>query len=329
MIEIAILGLGEIGTSLGLALKYQKKDLKRVGFDTHQYAQDNALKTDAVDQTGRGVVDAVKNADIICLALPADQLEPTLKLIGHEMKKDAAVLDFSPIKVAADRLAQQYLKQPSHFLGVYPALKTEYLQEVSREYHTAHEDLFKGGSLLIAPTEKTDPSVVKLAADLGSLAGAYSLFIDPFELDGLLAGVHNLPWLLSSALMNALLAQPSWVEARKAGTKEFAYQTGLMTEERTRQEFASVMGENREGTLRMLNEFIFSLKEYRDAIQNRDIAALESLYEKSDKGREIWLREYAENVWRKEKEEKSERTSMSDQLGQMFLGGLMRKKKDA
>ena len=328
MNEIAIIGLGEIGTSFGLALKYQKTDLHRVGYDSHKYAQDNALNTDAIDRIGRGIIDAVKNADIIILALPADQVEDVLKLIGQDLKKDAVVLDTSPIKSAAIQWAKQYLKQPSHFIGIYPTVKVDYLSELSNEYHTAHEDLFKDASMMIAPGENTDPSVVKLASDLGSLVGAHSMFIDPLELNGLLSGINNLPWLLVSSLMSTMLSQNSWIESKKLGGKEFAQMTALMTETRTRKEFAKVMTENRENSLLILNEFILHLKEYRDAIQNRDFTSLESLYDKASKGREKWLEEYSANAWRKEKEDNMQFPSMGDQMGQAFLGGFLRKKKN-
>ena len=60
MIQIAIIGLGEIGTSLGLALKYQKDEIYRVGMDVHKYATDNASEKGAVDRVSRNLLDAVK-----------------------------------------------------------------------------------------------------------------------------------------------------------------------------------------------------------------------------------------------------------------------------
>ncbi|HPB40054.1 MAG TPA: prephenate dehydrogenase/arogenate dehydrogenase family protein [Flexilinea sp.] len=328
MIQIAIIGLGEIGTSLGLALKYQKDEIYRVGMDVHKYATDNASEKGAVDRVSRNLLDAVKEADIVFLAIPAHEVEDTLELIGHELKKDAAVLDTCPTKSAAINWAKKSMSQPDHFLGIYPSINPAYLSEPSNEFHSAHEDLFQSGTLYLAPSTDTEPAVVKLASDLGTLIGAHSAFIDPAELDGLLAAAYDLPLLLSNALMSTLLNQNSWEDCRKLAVKEFVQETDFCAFPYTGKEFTEILSENRENTLRILNDFIVNLKTYRDAIQNRDRAALSSLYEKAEKGREKWLKDYEEGAWRKEKDQKLNVPTAGEMMGQMFLGGLGRKKKE-
>ena len=180
----------------------------------------------------------------------------------------------------------------------------------------------------MAPSTDTEPAVVKLASDLGTLIGAHSAFIDPAELDGLLAAAYDLPLLLSNALMSTLLNQNSWEDCRKLAVKEFVQETDFCAFPYTGKEFTEILSENRENTLRILNDFIVNLKTYRDAIQNRDRAALSSLYEKAEKGREKWLKDYEEGAWRKEKDQKLNVPTAGEMMGQMFLGGLGRKKKE-
>ena len=326
-IQITIVGLGEIGTSLGLALKFQKKEILRVGCDIHKYAEQNAESVDAVDKIQHNLFNAVENADIIFLAIPTDELEEVMKLIGHELKEGAVVMEICDAKVSARKWANQYLKDPTHYTGLYAALNADWLTELSDEHHTAHEDLFKTGTIFISSSKDTAPGVVKLAADLATLIGAHSAFCEAEELDGLIASIFDIPYLIGNAVFDTAKRQNSWREARKLGSKTFARITEPVTGQPDREKLGKSLLENRENSLRMLNEFIVTLKEYRDAIQNQDAAGLDTLLKNNKNGREEWLNEYKAAAWRHEEESKMQQPSTGEYFGQLFLGGLSRTKK--
>lgn len=42
-LQLALIGLGEIGASVGLALRYQKKELIRIGLDSLEMVQEMEL----------------------------------------------------------------------------------------------------------------------------------------------------------------------------------------------------------------------------------------------------------------------------------------------
>lgn len=328
-IQISIIGLGEIGTSLGLALKYQKDDLFRVGSDRHKYSEENAAAKGVVDKVIHPLIDAVADADIVVLALPADQTGEILHLIGRDLKPHAAVLDFSLNRAASLQLAKKTLQDPSHYLGIYPAINAVYFDEAGNEHHTAHEDLFKNGSFVIAPAADTDPSAVKLASDLASLVGAYSFFTEPAELDGMISMIETLPKMLSVALLNTVWAQPGWSEARKMAGKTFAAMTRSNSLPRTPEQLAEEILGNRENSLRMINEYVSQLKNLRDLIQSSDQQSLTALFKEAQSGRENWLTDYQAGKWRQEKAADFKAPSFGDYMGQMFLGGLARRKKDS
>lgn len=327
-IQITIVGLGEIGTSLGLALKYQKNEIVRVGCDIHKYAEQNALSAGAVDTIQHNLFEATANADIIFFAVPAGELEGSLKLIGQDLKPGAVVLEISGAKTAAQSWAKRYLKDPTHFAGLYAALNPEWINEFPNEHHTAHEDLFQKGTFFIAALPETDPGVVKLASDLATLVGAHSAFCEAEELDGMIASVENLPFLLGNALFDAATRQPSWKEARKFGGKTFSRLSETVKLGAQDEKAGLPLLENRDNTLRMLNEFILTLKDYRDAIQNGDASTLETLLKNNQSTREKWEKEYSDAVWRRESETQVERPSTGEYFGQLFLGGLVKKKKN-
>lgn len=71
--QITIIGLGQIGTSIGLALAKQKESILRVGHDKESKTARTAKKMGAVDKVFINLFSAVENADFIVLALPLDQ----------------------------------------------------------------------------------------------------------------------------------------------------------------------------------------------------------------------------------------------------------------
>ena len=61
-LQLTLIGLGEIGASVGLALRYQKKDIFRVGLDSRKSAEEAAKRVDAADKIEHSYADAVKKA---------------------------------------------------------------------------------------------------------------------------------------------------------------------------------------------------------------------------------------------------------------------------
>lgn len=322
-IQITILGLGETGASIGLALRYQKADLVRVGLDALKSAEEAATRADAVDRIIHSYAEAVKDAAIVVLSVPTSEREETLNQIAPYLGDDAAVLDFSLNKVEGNRLARKYLSKPDQFIGLHPALNRAFLGESEDAWRSAHEDLFKGGTLFIAPSASTDAEVVELAKDFASLLGAYSAFIDPIELDGLIARSELLPRLLSTAAVNAAFRSAGWDDQRKVSGKPFYALTELSNRRQKGLATAQEWLGNRENLLQALNESVAALRDYRDALEANDAESLSRLIENVNDQREIYLDQYERASWRNETEVKSEKTSFGGIMSQFFLGGFL------
>ena len=87
-LQLTLIGLGEIGASVGLALRYQKKDIFRVGLDSRKSAEEAAKRVDAVDKIEHSYADAVKKAHLIVIVVPDGELEPVLDAIAPNLPED-------------------------------------------------------------------------------------------------------------------------------------------------------------------------------------------------------------------------------------------------
>src|SRR5512138_4015298 len=129
-IQITILGLGQVGASLGLALAEKKGDILRVGNDREPEIAKRAQKLGAVDQVQHNLPSAVSKADVVVLAMPVDEIRETLEVIAQDLKEGAVVIDTSPVKVGVAEWAQKILPKERYFVAMTPTLNPAYLDEL-------------------------------------------------------------------------------------------------------------------------------------------------------------------------------------------------------
>jgi prephenate dehydrogenase len=220
--QITIIGLGQIGASIGLALAGQKSALKRVGHDKKPGLERSA-QSSAVDEGNHHRCPLRE----YYRALPVSQVRETLELIASELKEGAVVIDTAPVKSAVAEWARELIPRGRHYIGLVPALNPEVLHETKLGQDAARADLFQKGLMVINAPPGTPGEVVQLATDLARLLGATALLADMAESDGLVARMHLLPQLVAAALLNTTVDQPGWQEARKVAAVCAAVTAGL------------------------------------------------------------------------------------------------------
>ena len=130
--SITIIGLGKIGSSIGLALKAPELDYEIVGHDKDSLVQKKAREIGAVDSTTWNVISACETADVVMLAIPFDQVRETLQTIGPELRPNCVVIDTSFLKEPVLAWAQEFLREDHHFVGISLGLNPNYALDSSR-----------------------------------------------------------------------------------------------------------------------------------------------------------------------------------------------------
>ena len=87
MPNYTIIGLGRIGTSLGMAIRGRQSGSTRViGYDAENNAQSLAQRMGAVDSIEWNMDRAVADADVVVVATPAGALYDVFDAIGGHLK---------------------------------------------------------------------------------------------------------------------------------------------------------------------------------------------------------------------------------------------------
>ncbi len=287
-IRLTIIGLGQIGTSVGLALADHKELLYRVGHDKEVKIARQAEKLGALDRVEINLPKAVREANLVLLSLPVDQIRETMALIAPDLKEGAVVMDTGPIKEAVASWAAELLPAARHYIGLTPVLNPAYLHEAGSGVQAARADLFHKGMMAIVAPPRAHSDAIKLAADLTRLLGAMPFFADPAEIDGLMAATHTLPQLLAAGLLNATADQPGWREGRKVAGRAYAEATGpiaYMDEVHALTASALI---NQPNVKRVLDGVIASLQAMRGDIEKGDAEALDERLERARNARQKW-----------------------------------------
>lgn len=296
-IQITIIGLGQIGGSIGLALGGHKASLKRVGHDKKMDMERAAQSKGAVDEVKHNLPSAVRDAEIVMLCLPVSQVRETLEFIASDLKEGTVVLDTSPLKNEVFEWARNILPPKRYFIGLAPSVNPEALHEIKFGLEAARADLFQKGVMVIDAPRGTPGEVVQLASDLARLLGADPLLADPIESDGLMTRMHLLPQLTAAALLNATVDQPGWLEARKLGGRAFAAVTaGLAYQDEIDSLRMSAL-QNRAGTVYALDVLIAALQGLRNDIDTGNEDGIAARLEQALEGRNDWMNDRLKAEW--------------------------------
>ncbi len=295
-IQITIIGLGQVGTSMGLALAKHTNQVKRVGYDRILDVQNKAKKLGAFDAVPFNLHDAVNGADVVVLCLPLDQIEEILKQIGPDLRADAVLMDTAPVKAPVAEWFKTHIPAERHYVGLIPALNPLYLAESSHGPESARADLFERGTLGIVPPVGAPEAAVNLAANFVQMLGAQPLFLEMREADGMMSVAHLLPQLTAAALLNASVGQAGWLEIRRLAGRSYALATAAIAED-GQESLALAASQNRESLLYALDMLIGGLSGLRESLKTGDTDDLKWRLERATNDRQTWLMEREKADW--------------------------------
>lgn len=296
-IQITIIGMGQIGTSIGLALATHKDLVYRVGHDKNIGIANHAKKIGAVERVDINLPNAVEQARLVVLALPLDQVRETLQVIAPCLQEEAVVMDTTPVKESVAGWAKELLPEKRYYVGLVPVLNPDLLQSHETGTDAAHADLFKGGMMGIISPPGVPSEAIKLATDLSRLLGAEHLFVDLVEADSLMASTHILPQLIATALVNVTIDQPGWREARKVAGRSYAEVTGPGAQFEEPAALASEALSSRQHITRLLDSLIATLSQMRNEIRDGKDDQLLQRLARARQGRELWWKQRQRGDW--------------------------------
>ena len=310
MERITIVGMGLIGTSIGLALKEAKIDAEIVGTDMSSRASGKASKMHAVDKTSRNLVSSVKESKLVILATPVMAMREIMELIGPHLEEGCTVTDTGSTKSSVLEWASEYLPSHVSFVGGHPMAGKEQTGP-----DAADASLFQNATYCIIPGERARQEAVKSVVTLAEILGAIPFFMDAKEHDSFAAAASHLPTILSTILMNSVTNSPSWDEISKLTSTGFLDISRLASSDPEMNR--DICLTNPEDVIYWIDQFIKELYDFRNRVKEGQGEEIIETFINSWEARSRWL---AGVPKRKDPSADGPRISVADSATQMLLG---------
>ncbi|WP_338817791.1 hypothetical protein MTCOM_13080 [Moorella thermoacetica] len=195
--RVAILGLGLIGGSLGLALR--KRGVKEVaGYDRHPETIEAALTLGAINRPAADPATAVQGAQVVILAVPVGALGSLAGSIVPFLDPEAIVTDTGSVKGAVVRDLEAIFRDRARYVGGHPMAGSERAGIAAADGY-----LLENAVYVLTPTPATDTRALKSLEGLFQSLGSRVITLDPEEHDLIVAGVSHLPHFLAVSLVQA------------------------------------------------------------------------------------------------------------------------------
>jgi prephenate dehydrogenase len=260
--RIAVLGVGLIGGSVGLAAR-ERLGATVSGYDAAPEALALARELRAVDRACETVADGVGDAEAVFVAVPVGALDQTIAEALASAPADCVVTD-----VGSTKRAVVAAQGDPRFVGGHPLAGAE-----TAGVRHARADLFEGATWFLTPSETTSGMLYERLHRLLRSLGASPAAIEPDTHDTILATVSHLPHVLA----NVLVAQAA--RALAAGEQRLPA-TGPSFRDATRVAGApsgiwtDIYLSNRDALGLEIERTIAALEEVRDALRDGDASAI-------------------------------------------------------
>ncbi len=278
--RVAIIGLGLIGGSMGLALHKARAAQEVVGYDLGRGVSDRARKIGAIDQAHSALADVVRGADLVILATPVGAMWALLQDIAPALSPGAVVTDVASTKSQVINWAEEFLPANISFVGGHPMAG----KEVSG-VEAADAGLFSNRIYCLTPTTRTHPEAISKVLALIEILGARVRFLEAAEHDGQVAAVSHLPFIASVSLVNTVVADPAWGDAALLAATGFRDASRLAAG--SPEMYRDICLTNSAAIVRKLDDYIANLHALRELIAAHD-EAIDELFTRAQQSRMRW-----------------------------------------
>jgi prephenate dehydrogenase len=262
--KIAIIGLGVIGGSLGLAIKQNDPQATIAGFDSPGIMR-RARKRRAIDISASSLRAAVSDAEIVFLCTPVDSILRLLPDVSRYISSTAIVTDVGSVKGVVQACAKSYFGSHGIFIGGHPMAGSE---GSGIEY--ADGLLFQNAVYVLCPPLGRAKETRFLAALLKSI-GARVLTMSAREHDRVAAAISHLPQLIAVSLMDSTAHKnkrnPAFLQLAAGGFRDMTRIASSPFDI-----WKDILSNNRDETGRALQEFEKMLALLRKGLHQRSLS---------------------------------------------------------
>ncbi|MEM9659393.1 MAG: prephenate dehydrogenase/arogenate dehydrogenase family protein [Planctomycetota bacterium] len=278
--RVAIVGVGLIGGSIGLALRQRGLAAEVIGIGRRESSLQRATERGAVDSVTTNLVRGVADSQMVVVATPVESIAD-VALAALQAAPKAIVTDAGSVKAPICRQLREAFvdARPAagdlrQFIGSHPLAGGH---RTGPEH--AREDLLCGRVAVVTPEDDHLPAVAQRLDEFWQSLGAEVVRLSPEEHDRALAATSHLPHVVAAALSGC--TPEEWLQLAASGwadtTRIAAADPGL---------WLQIFRQNRAAVLDALTRFEHQLTALHQALRTGDDQQLSSILNEAKRMRD-------------------------------------------
>jgi cyclohexadieny/prephenate dehydrogenase len=262
--KVAIIGLGLLGGSIGLAVRQHLPGVQTTGYDSDPLVRARAIERELADVICDTPAEAVADAELVVLCVPVGAMEEAGREIAEALSADAVVSDVGSSKQTVSKALAKVLGDHC-VIPAHPVAGTEHSGP-----EAGFASLFHQRWCIVTPPKGADPAKVAALVDFWESLGAMVDTMDAEHHDLVLAVTSHIPHLIAYTIVGTAsdLEDVTRSEVIKYSAGGFRDFTRIAASDPTM--WRDVFLHNRDAVLEMLDRFLTDLAMMREAIRASD-----------------------------------------------------------
>jgi cyclohexadieny/prephenate dehydrogenase len=270
--RVAIIGLGLLGGSIGLAIKARGLEVATTGWDRNASVRERAAGRGLVDEVHDTPETAVAEADLVILCVPVGAMGDAARAIAPGLAPHAIISDVGSSKEAVAAALKQALPDAC-IIPAHPVAGTE-----QSGPEAGFAALFAGRWCIITPPTGVDPAALEALSDFWTKLGSKVELMDAAHHDLVLAVTSHIPHLIAYTIVGTAsdledVTQSEVIKYSAGGFRDF---TRIAASDPVM--WRDVFLTNKGAVLEMLGRFTEDLTALQRAIRSGDGDTLFDLF---------------------------------------------------
>jgi len=197
--RVAILGLGLMGGSLGLALRRGGAAPRVYGYARREETRRQALARGVADRVFEDPAEAVRGVETAVLCVPVLAIPELARRCTGAFDRGCVVTDVGSTKAELVREMDRVLRDsPAEFVGSHPIAGSE-----ASGIEASRADLYEGAVVVVTPSPGREHAAARVVS-LWESVGARTVILEAGEHDRCIARTSHLPHLVAAMLVSSV-----------------------------------------------------------------------------------------------------------------------------
>jgi prephenate dehydrogenase len=280
---LAVIGVGLIGGSLARALRAAGKVERVVGCGRGRENLQRALELGVIDDYTHEVAEAVRDADMVFVAVPLGAMRGVFEQMCDHLRPGAVITDGGSAKASV--IADFRAVCPQHaarFVPGHPIAGTEH-----NGVEASFAELYRNRRVILTPEPDTSDDARARVIAMWQACGAEVVEMGVQRHDRVLAATSHLPHMLAFGLVDALARMDEHDDIFRFAAGGFRDFTRIASSNPVM--WRDICIANSEALSRMMVSFADEMKDLAASIEQADADRLLAIFERAKAARDAYV----------------------------------------